>query len=282
MELLKDNVWIKRGNTNVGIFKTNKVTYVIDTGSSVKFAKELLSEIGDKQKVVLNTHSHADHIQGNVLFEKNGAKIYANELEVPFIRNPALESLCLYGANPPKVLHLSFYLAKPSDAMPFESEAIPSECEIVSLPGHSPGMTGIKINRVIFCGDAYFGKNILEKYSYPYLVNVKKFLASLEILQDLDVDLYVPSHGNPTPDPHSDIEETKIAVQKFVNVVFKTLKEPLYVEILCEKVSKKMSITLNNGTFYLFRSFISSILSYLEESKEIVEIKPGMWTSSKI
>jgi len=262
----------------VGVAKIGDITYIIDTGSSIKFAKELLSEMDNGKKAVLNTHSHADHIQGNYLFEKNGAKIYASELEVPFIRNPLLETLYLYGANPPKALRLSFYKAKPSYAVPFDKLDVRSEIDLIPLPGHSLGMTAIKINGVIFCGDAYFGSNVLEKYSYPYLIDVKKFLDSLDTLERLNAELYIPSHGKPTSDPHPDIERTRTAVQNFVNAVLESLKEPGYIETLCAKVSEKMSVSLNAGTFYLFRSFVSSVLEFLEKTGKVRNSDiPGTW-----
>lgn len=278
MKLLKDGIWVKLGSTNVGVVKIGDITYVIDTGSSTKFAKELLSEMDNGQKVVLNTHSHADHIQGNYLFEKNGAKIYSNKLEVPFIQNSLLETLYLYGANPPKALRLSFYRAKSSHAVSFDKLNIHSEIDLIPLPGHSLGMTAIKINEVLFCGDAYFGANVLEKYSYPYLINVKEFLESLDLLEKLNAELYIPSHGKPTFDPHSDIEKTRTAVYDFVNAVLESLKGPEYVETLCAKISKKMSISLNAGTFYLFRSFMNAILEFLEKTGKIRNSDiPGTW-----
>lgn len=277
LDKLGDNVWLKRGNTNVGIINSGDTTYVIDTGSSTKFAKELLFEIGDGQKIVLNTHSHADHIQGNRMFENSGAKVYANELEVPFIRNPQFEGFYLHGANPPKTLKLSFYKAKLSNAHPFDEISLPSQFELISLPGHSLGMTAIKVEDVIFCGDAYFGSEVLEKYSYPYLVDVKKFLDSLNVLKEIHAKWYVPSHGEPTGDPYMDIEKTKAAVHDFINATLESLNTQKYAEEICANISEKMSIQLNTGTFYLFRSFISANLSYLETLKEIEQVKPGLW-----
>ena len=277
LDKINDDVRLKRGNTNVGIVNLGGVTYVIDTGSSTKFAKELLLEIGEGQKIILNTHSHADHIQGNRAFENAGAKVYASESEVPFIRNPQLEGFYLYGANPPKALRLSFYKAKPSNARSFDEISLPSQFELISLPGHSSGMTAIKAEDVIFCGDAYFGLEVLEKYSYPYLIDVKKFLDSLNTLEKIDAEWYVPSHGEPTNDPHVDIEKTRAAVHDFIDATLESLNTQKYVEEICANISEKMSIQLNTGTFYLFRSFVSANLSYLEMLKEIEQVKPGLW-----
>ncbi len=277
MNKLGNDIWMKGGSTNVGIANFDDIVYIIDTGSNAKFAKELLLEIGKGQKIVLNTHSHADHIQGNRIFENAGAKVYASDLEVPFIRNPQLEGFYLYGAKSPKALKLSFYKAKSSNAHPFSEIILPSQFELISLPGHSLEMTAVKVEDVIFCGDAYFGSTVLEKYSYPYLVDVKKFLDSLTILEKIDSKWYVPSHGEPTDDPHEDIEKTRATVDNFVNATLESLNTQKYVEEVCSHISQKMSIQLSLGTFYLFRSFISANLSYLETLKEVEQITPGLW-----
>jgi glyoxylase-like metal-dependent hydrolase (beta-lactamase superfamily II) len=277
LEMIKEGIFVKNGSTNVGIVKIEGTSYVIDTGSNVKFAKELFGELEGENLVVLNTHSHADHIQGNAFFERNGAKIFSDQLEIPFIRNPELESFYLYGSVPPKSLRAGFYKAKPSHAHPLEEANLPTNVQLVPLKGHSLGMTGFKIDDALFCGDAYFGEEVLEKYSYPYLIDVKGFLDSLESLQKTDAAVYVPSHGKVTSDPHNDIEKTRSALYAFINGVLDTLEEEKSVEESIFEVTNTMNVTLNNGTFYLFRSFVSAILSYLEREGEISQISAGKW-----
>lgn len=255
----------------------NGISYVIDTGSNTKFAKELLTEVGTGEKVVLNTHSHADHIQGNFIFEREEAKIYANSLEIPFIRNPGFESLFLYGATPPKSLRASFYKAHPSHPLSLEEADVPKYIEAIPLVGHSLGMTGFKIDGVLFCGDAYFGLEVLEKYSYPYLVDVRKFLNSLDFLEKTNADVYVPSHGNITNDPHEDIEKTRSTLYSFINAILGVLEDTKSIEEISFSLAEMMNIGLNGGTFYLFRSFVSAILSYLEEQKMVSQMLPGRW-----
>ncbi len=274
---IKEGIFVKEGNTNVGMVEINGISYVIDTGSNTKFAKELLTEVGTGEKVVLNTHSHADHIQGNFIFEREEAKIYANSLEIPFIRNPGFESLFLYGATPPKSLRASFYKAHPSHPLPLEEADVPKYIEAIPLVGHSLGMTGFKIDGVLFCGDAYFGLEVLEKYSYPYLVDVRKFLNSLDFLEKTNADVYVPSHGNITNDPHEDIEKTRSTLYSFINAILGVLEDTKSIEEISFSLAEIMNIGLNGGTFYLFRSFVSAILSYLEEQKMVSQMLPGRW-----
>ncbi len=276
MEKIGENVWIKKGNTNVGLIDIDGKRFLIDTGSSEKFAKEVLTDVGNVN-FVLHTHSHADHIQGNYLFANRGAKIYANELEIPFIRDSTLEAFYLYGANPPRSLRQNFFKAKTSSVFSFDDLVLPWEIEFVDLCGHSRGMTGVKIQDIIFCGDAYFGSDIIEKYSYPYLVDVNEFLKSLDTLQKMDLRFYIPSHGEPSANPSMDISATRDALMKFIDITLKSIKFPKTVEEICMDMIEKMKFKINSGTFYLFRSFESAILSYLEEKGESLNISFGKW-----
>jgi glyoxylase-like metal-dependent hydrolase (beta-lactamase superfamily II) len=276
MERIKEGLWVKRGNTNVGLIEVEGRKYLVDTGSSEKFAKELLSETGNVDSV-LHTHSHADHIQGNYLFADGETRIYVDKLEVPLIKDPSFESFCLYGANPPKTLKRSFFKAKGAEIFPFESAKLPAEIELIDLHGHSIGMTGIKFEDVLFCGDAYFGEKIIQKYIYPYLINAGQFLESIDKVLKTKVALYIPSHGDPSEDPSKDIEATRKALMMFINLTIKILSSPKSVEEVCFEIAESQTIALNTGTFYLFRSFESAVLSYLEEKGEIINTIYGKW-----
>lgn len=276
MEKIENGIWIKKGNTNVGLLESNGEKYLVDTGSNEKFARELFEE-SEEVDYVLNTHSHADHLQGNHIFEAMGVKIYADDLEIPFIENPFMESFYLYGANPSKILKTSFFKAKGSTTYPFNDIDPSTGIEFIRLGGHSLGMTGVKFKNVLFCGDAYFGEAIIQKYTYPYLVNVREFLDSLEKILSTGADFYIPSHGKPTSDPSKDIKSTKEALMEFVNLTLDSLQTSKGVEELCFEIAGLKEIHLNGGTFYLFRSFESAILSYLEENGEIVNESYGKW-----
>ncbi|HEU23551.1 MAG: hypothetical protein C0176_03135 [Mesoaciditoga sp.] len=271
MERINDFLSVKIGNTNVGVIEYEGKKYLIDTGSNEKFAKEIFEQTG-RIDFVFNTHSHADHIQGNRFFALKGANIYADKKEKFFIENPFMESFYLYGANPPKALKRSFFEAKGSPLKSFDDFELPG-FEFVPLPGHSVGMTGIKFGNVLFCGDAYFGEEIIKKYLYPYLINVREFIDSIQKIENSDMDLYIPSHGKPSPDPSHDINATKNALNDFINMTFDLLNTPKSVEEICFEIN----VPLNSGTFYLFRSFESAVLSYLEEKGEISNIAYGKW-----
>ncbi len=280
MKRIIDRVFVELSNTNVGIVKENKITYIIDTASNTKVAKKILSDLNESKMIIINTHGHADHIQGNKLFEKNGAKIYAHEKEIPFIQHPELEGFFLYGAFSPRALKASFYKAAPSSPTSIKELLLTDRMEIVDLPGHSPGMIGVKADNVLFCGDAYFGSEILKKYSYPYAIDITKFLSTLEKLESMNMDFYVPSHGKVTSDPHAEIEATRNAIHNFVNSVLRSLRDEKSTEEISFELARKFDVTLNIGTFYLFRSFVSAILTYLEKKGEITNISPGKWKHS--
>ena len=106
-----------------------KDAYVIDTGIDKDAAKKIERFIKEKEaelKVIINTHSHADHCGGNsYLQEKTGCLIYSSDLEASIIRNPVLEPALLYGGSPYKEIMNKFLMAKPSKAKDISEAKLP-------------------------------------------------------------------------------------------------------------------------------------------------------------
>jgi len=104
---------------NTGFLIKNDKAVIVDTGLDKDHAKKilrLLESEGITPIAIINTHSHADHCGGNAQLQKQlELPVIAPVMEKPFIENPYLESLALYGgAHPPAALQNKFLQAKPS------------------------------------------------------------------------------------------------------------------------------------------------------------------------
>jgi glyoxylase-like metal-dependent hydrolase (beta-lactamase superfamily II) len=133
------------------------------------------------------------------LWRGPGATFYSSILERPLIELPLVEVVYLYGAYPPEVLrtHLVEAEGVPVDDISRLVREYPL-LRVVELPGHSVGMVGLGIGRVLFSADAFFPEEVLAKYVIPYHLNVQEALGTLrrlsnEVLKNYDV--VVPSHG---------------------------------------------------------------------------------------
>ena len=80
--------------SKVGFIVRGDKVCLVDTGGDKdagKKALRLAQGRGWRVKLVLNTHSHADHIGGNRLVQqRTGAPVYAPGIEADFVRWPVL------------------------------------------------------------------------------------------------------------------------------------------------------------------------------------------------
>jgi glyoxylase-like metal-dependent hydrolase (beta-lactamase superfamily II) len=97
--------------------------------------------------------------------------------ERPLIELPLVEVVYLYGAYPPEVLrtHLVEAEGVPVDDISELVREYPF-LRVVELPGHSVGMVGLGIGRVLLSADAFFPEEILARLSRKEGVYIVKSL----------------------------------------------------------------------------------------------------------
>ncbi|MBS4032373.1 MAG: MBL fold metallo-hydrolase [Clostridiales bacterium] len=231
---LKGTSYYIPGAVNTGVIVEGKDCLLIDTGLDRQAGKQILrclEEEGLTPKVIINTHSHADHYGGNaIICKQTGAKVFASSLEKAVIENPYLEPFYLFSAAPVKDLSTRFLMAQPSpvhgvlEAGVFDSDGF--HVEIIHLPGHSPEQIGVVSgDGVCFTADAYFAPSILDKYGLPYCADITSALQTLNTLWQSDYDLYLPCHGEP------EVKATE-TILKNVGVIERALEQILV--ILCD------------------------------------------------
>ncbi len=269
MKVLKGNTFYVSGATNLGVFVHNDEVYLIDTGTNKNSIKSIFEKFDGKKITVLNTHFHADHCQNDYLAEKLGARILVPKKEYSFFVDGEMEGFYLYGARPTKCLRKSFFSIKPVSPDFLESESIP--LKVIDLSGHSPGMVGfLTPDGILFSADVFFSSEILRKYGYPYHSDVGRALARMDEVLKMNFELVVPSHGKPLTDPEKEIKFNKEVIENHLNFLLDNLNQPRSLEEIMGLIGKKFEIVISEGTYYLFRSYVSSLLEYLERTGNIV------------
>ncbi|MHA1915884.1 MAG: MBL fold metallo-hydrolase [Promethearchaeota archaeon] len=170
---------------------------LIDTGSGLFPLKPIVDElISNRKLLVINTHSHFDHIGGN--HEFNRIQIHGEEVEhvsrpfnVEFLKDSPKEIVKLYNS-----VNFTFQPAKQIISIKggdiFDLGGI--TVRVIHTPGHSLGSISLLTNKnELFTGDtAHYGTMYLTKDYFPI------FLSSLSKLMKLFEDNHYieiyPSH----------------------------------------------------------------------------------------
>lgn len=188
---------------NVYLIDGGKELALIDTGggAGVNAIFNNIIRLGlnpEKIKVIINTHSHFDHIGGNgKVKELTKCSIAVHEAEAKAVEqlDPALtfSDMARQRGFVIEPVNVDIVL-KDGDKMNVGDR----ELIIIHTPGHSPGSICILIEserkKVLFTGDCASAQGRLNYMNIPGF-NLEAWKASLKKLLALNVDALMPGHG---------------------------------------------------------------------------------------
>ena len=276
--------------TNIGIYRTSEEgVYLIDSGNDKDAGKKVLKiieEQGWKVEGIISTHSNADHIGGNeVIQNRTGAKVLANELELAFTEYPLLEPSFLYGGYPFKELRGKFLMAKGSKCMPIEDN-LPKGLSYFALPGHFFSMIGVATDDgVYFLGDSVFSEETIKKYGVFFVYDVKGYLETLEFLKGLSGRFFIASHVEAKENIDELIEVNRKKVVEISELIHSHLSEPRCFEDILKFVFEQYGLAMNETQYVLVGSTVRSYLTYLKDEGRVefyFEYNKMFWRQAKI
>jgi len=262
----------------IGIYKINETeVYLIDSGNDKdagRKVRRILEEKGWKLKGIINTHSNADHVGGNkYLQQQTGCKIFANRIEAAFTKYPVLEPSFLYGGYPCKDLRHKFLLAAESDAVDMTDDDFPKELEMIALPGHFFDMAGIRTpDNVVFLADCLSSRDTLEKYRFSFIYDVEEYLKTLDMIQTIKADLFIPAHADATEDICELAEFNKQKVYENAESIQEILAEPMCFEELLKRLFDRYGLQMNFEQYVLVGSTVRSYLSWLKDKQKVTAV----------
>ena len=264
---------------NVGLYIEDKRAILIDSGSDKGAGRQILKVLKENEwdlSLIINTHSHADHIGGNEFLQKRtGCRIAATAMEAAFTEHPVLEASLLNGGFPHKRLQSKFLLAKASavtDKIANSGSIVSTSLKALPLPGHF--LDGIAVetpDKVLFTADSVISRDILSKYHIHFLYDVKSHFDTLEMLKNREDKLFIPSHGNPASlrEFIELVDYNKYKINENINVVLESISAEITSEEILAGVCRHYKIELNASQYVLLFSTVRSILSYLLDKKNV-------------
>lgn len=263
--------------TNIGIYTfKNKNCLIVDTGINNGQAKKIVDVLKQNSlhpKFIINTHGHIDHCGGNLYFVENfpGCIVYSSEPEKKYIENPLLHPTIIYSSLPLKSLIRTNNCSNVNYIINEGIQKLNDEkFEIISLPGHSAAHIGIITDdRVAFCGDSVFSREILKKYSFPYLFDIDSSIKTLNKIKEIDADYFILSHS---PQTYTKQEIIELAdynignIENYKNMILDLLDQPLSRENILENIMILNDLNMDTREYFLSFSSLSAFLKNLNDN----------------
>jgi len=276
---IKGNTFYIPSPANIGVYADNGRAYLIDSGNDKEAGRQicrLIESRGWKLELIFNTHSNADHCGGNAFIQqKTGCRIASTAIEAAFMENPLLEPSLLSGGYPHSGTRNKFLMAQPSKVTDIiiPGETVPGTPLVTfALPGHFLGMAGIQTpDNIVFLADTLFSEHIVGKYGIFYLFDIEEHLKTLDMLENLKADFYLPSHAQLT---ESITDLIKVNRAKIMEIALKITElctgEAEHDNILAGLCSA-YGIELNDNQYVLVKSAVQAYLSYLFQKGDLVK-----------
>lgn len=199
---------------------------LFDTGLGIGDIKKLVSEITPVEPLVINSHTHYDHIGGNYQFQE----IYGmdndfsqlNSKGSPYEEVKEFVSADWMHGETPKGFVAQEYQIKPYKITKILKDRDQIDLgdrilEIIFIPGHTPDSICLldRKNRLLFTGDTFYPAPL---YAHFPESNFEQYAETAKLLHKLqsEVDYVIPSH-NETLLPSSYMEKLDLAFQSIQN-----------------------------------------------------------------
>ena len=276
-ERLGERTWLLPTGVNVGLWEGEDGAVLVDSGGDKEAGRQIRQVLEQRQlplRLIVNTHSNADHVGGNAYLQKQtGCRIAATRLESAFIFDPVLEPSFLWGSSPPQELRGKFLQAAPSavDQVIPESGPIPgTTLQAIPLPGHFFQMIAVLTpDRVLFAGDGLFGQEVLDKHPVFFLYDVAGHLRTLEMLETMSVELVVPGHGRPVRELGALVAANRAAVLRTAETVKAFCARPVSFEDILAELCRVFAIELTFQQYVLVGGTLRAFLSWLSDQGAI-------------
>jgi len=278
-----------QSGSNVGLVIRDGQALLIDTGldgDTARRALRVVEDQGARLAAIIVTHAHADHFGGARFLQRRlDVPLYAPALEAAMMEHPIIEPLYLFGgAAPIDELRHKFTLAEPCEVTQTLAlgplEIGPFQVDVIPLPGHALNQVGVAISdadqRVLFCADAIFPQETIEKHKVLFCVDLDETLETIGKLAERPYNCFAPGHG-PTYETGGSIQTICQANQERLeeirDVARGALDTPQDTPTVVQAVAEHFGLRITRPTsYFLTRTTILAALSSLEGTGSVTAV----------
>jgi len=222
VEILKDLFFIERGYLNGNHFVyRSKDPILIDTAYISDFGEteQSITSLGvdlSKIRMIINTHSHCDHIGGNrIIQEKSGCDIALHKVGKHSIDTRDDWATWWKYYNQEADFFTCTTALNDGDVIPLG----PYDFQVIYTPGHaSDGIVLYnKKEKILISSDTLWEKDMaVITPRVEGSLAIFHMQASLEQLESLDVNCIYPGHGSPFTDTKGAISKSKKKIESYM------------------------------------------------------------------
>lgn len=275
---IADNIFYATGVGNTVMIVTDEGNVLFDTGLVLQVAKQMkaLKEISDAPVThIVLSHSHADHVGGTKFWREEGTEIiahadfeeeqrYLSELEpYQYGRNRALFPWMPAWEDRPDIELMRYGGIEPTqtvgdwETLAFTQGGI--EFQVIGTPGAEGADNAVlwlPQQKILFTGD-FFGPQFPQ---FPNVFTMRgekirkpmEYVKSLDLLLQLDPEVVVPSHLNPTVGAsqiRADMQKIRDAVQYVHDATVEGMNAGKTVYQLMKEITlpPKLDLVQNHG-----------------------------------
>jgi cyclase len=196
MERIAEEIYVFTSDlyaqVTAGVIATSEGAVVVDTLPFPQETREILvfvRERGLRVPFVINTHSHADHVNGSYLFEE--ADLVAHRRCRAILRRHGERVLEEAKAETLELAEVQLRLPSITFDQELTLRLGDRTMRLIHLPGHAPDLIGVYVeeDKILFAGDAVM--------PVPYIVGGDReaMIDSLHVIGQLSLENIVQGHG---------------------------------------------------------------------------------------
>ena len=241
-ERVTENVYVftseEYAQVTASAIVTNEGTVVIDTLPFPRETHEMRSFLRGESKrgirYVINTHSHADHVYGNYLFEE--ADIISGEKCREVMRKSGEKNLAEAKTQTPELAEVNLRL--PNITFPDKMTLHLGDrvLRLMPLPGHTLDGIGVYLegDKVLFSGDAVM--------PIPYIFWGDRVILqeTLRQIKEMNLENIVQGHGDVLL--KGELDETLDAAIAYLDCIFDKVKSKLSTRTSKEKLLTEITL----------------------------------------
>ena len=142
--------------------------------------------------------------------------------------------------------------------------------EILQLPGHSMDMVGIRTpDNVVFPADCVFSEETTQKYHVNFQYDIDQALATLDYLESLEAEWFVPAHAAPCKDIKPLAQANRAKMLEVSDLLLQLCEGGKGFEDILAGVFTHYGLEMNIGQHALVGSTVRSYLAWLADTGRI-------------